>query len=102
MLRPIEWRSLSSPWISIDTPTTGRLGPEDDRKVPRESRLTPERLAKMQIGTGFLSERERQIFMDILFEFEGAIAFDDSEMGLLNPAIEPPIVIHTIPHTPWQ
>ena len=34
--------------------------------------------------------------------YEGAIAFDDSEMGLLNPEIEPPIIIHTIPHIPWQ
>jgi len=23
-------------------------------------------------------------------------------MRLLNPAIEPPIVIHTVPHAPWQ
>ena len=70
--------------------------------VPRGSRLTPERLASMKIGTGFLSDSEKQLFIDILFEFEGAIAFDDSEMGLLNPAIEPPIHIHTVPHVPWQ
>jgi hypothetical protein len=56
----------------------------------------------MKIGTNFLSKEEIQIFIDILFEFEGAIAFEDSEMGLLNPAIEPPAVIHTIPHVPWQ
>jgi Reverse transcriptase (RNA-dependent DNA polymerase) len=70
--------------------------------VPRGSRLTPERLANMNIGKNFLSEAEKQLFIDILFECEGAVAFDDSEMGLLNPAIEPPIVIHTVPHTPWQ
>ena len=70
--------------------------------VPRGSRLTPERLAEMKIGTGFLSTVEKQLFIDILFEFEGAIAFDDSEMGLLNPAIEPPVHIHTVPHEPWQ
>ena len=58
-------------------------------------RLTPERLATMQIGGDF---REKQIFVDILFVFEGASAFDDSEMGLLNPAIEPPAVVHTVPH----
>ena len=23
-------------------------------------------------------------------------------MGLLRPEIEPPVVIHTVPHTPWQ
>ena len=70
--------------------------------VPRGSRLTPERLAKMNIGTNFLSPQEKQIFIDILFEFEGAIAFDDSEMGLLHPEIEPPVVVHTVPHSPWQ
>jgi len=37
-----------------------------------------------------------------LYEYEGAIAFEDSEMGLLNPEIEPPAAIHTIPHEHWQ
>jgi hypothetical protein len=70
--------------------------------VPRGSRLTPERLAAMKIGVGNLSVAEKQLFIDILFEFEGAIAFEDSEMGLLNSEIEPPIHINTIPHSPWQ
>ena len=70
--------------------------------VPKGSRLTPERLEKLQIGPGFLQEGEKQLFIDILFEYEGAIAFDDSEMGRLNPEIEPPVVIHTVPHVPWQ
>jgi len=56
----------------------------------------------MQIGTGFLSDVERQLFIDILFKHEGVIAFDDSEMGMLKPEIEPPIIIHTVPHKPWQ
>ena len=47
--------------------------------VPQGSRLTPEQLASMKIGNGFLSKGEKQKFIDILFEFEGAnIAFDDS------------------------
>jgi hypothetical protein len=71
-------------------------------QVLRGSRLTPERLASMNIGTGFLSETEKQLFIDILFKYEGAIAFDDSEMGLLRTEIEPPVVIHTVPHVPWQ
>ena len=70
--------------------------------VPRGSRLTPERLANMKIGAGFLSEAEKQLFIDILFEHEGAIAFDDPEMGLLHSEIEPPAIIHTVPHSPWQ
>jgi hypothetical protein len=80
----------------------GREMPSGGKKVPRGSRLTSERLAKMKIGTEFLSREEKQIFIDILFEHEGAIAFDDSEMGLLDPRIELPIKIHTVPHQPWQ
>jgi hypothetical protein len=72
------------------------------RVVPRGSRLTPERLKSMRIGEGFLSDAEKQLFIDILFEYEGAIAFDDSEMGMVKPEIEPPVIIHTIPHEPWQ
>ena len=64
--------------------------------------MTLERLHNMRIGTRLLSEVEKQLFIDILFEYEGAIAFDDSEMGMLKPEIEPPIVIHTVPHKPWQ
>jgi hypothetical protein len=74
----------------------------EGKKILQGSRLTPERLGKMKIGTGFLSEAEKQLFVDILFEYEAAIAFDDSEMGLLRPEIEPPVIIHTVPHSPWQ
>ena len=83
-------------------PNVPPIMPTGGKIVPRGSRLTPERLAKMKIGVGFLSGPEKQLFIDILFEHEGAIAFDESEMGLLDPSIEPPVVIHTIPHTPWQ
>jgi len=37
-----------------------------------------------------------------LFNYEGAVAFDELEMGLLHPSIKPPVVIPTVPHTPWQ
>lgn len=56
----------------------------------------------MQISTDFLSNVEKQLFIDILFKYKSAIAFDDSEMSLLGPEIEFPIVIHTIPHILWQ
>jgi hypothetical protein len=69
--------------------------------VPQGSRLTSERLSQMQIGGDVLSGAEKQLFVDILFEYEGAIAFKDSEIGLLKPDIEPPIVMDTVPHKPW-
>ena len=87
----------------------GEMGSKGDvgethggKKVPRGSRLTPERLAQMKIGDGFLSEEERMLFVDILYEFEGVLAFEDSEMGCLHESIEPPVVVHTVPHVPWQ
>ena len=43
----------------------------------------------MKIGNDFLSPTERQLFIDILFDYEGTIAFDESEMSLLDPSIEP-------------
>jgi hypothetical protein len=70
--------------------------------VPRGSRLTPERIAVMNIGGGTLRDAEVQLVRDLLFKHEGVFAFDDSEMGILDPAIEPPVKIHTVPHQPWQ
>ena len=52
----------------------------------------------MNIGGSFLTEREKELFVSVLYEFEGALAFDESEMGLLHESIEPPIEIHTVPH----
>jgi hypothetical protein len=76
--------------------------PTTERQVPRGFKLTPGRLAAMKIGNNFLSLAEKQFFVDMPFEYEGMIAFDESEMGLLHPSIEPPVIVHTIPHTPWQ
>ena len=83
--------------LSANSSANGKFKPTI---MPRGSHLTPERLSKMKIGTGFLTKEEKQLFIDILSEFEGAIAFEDSEMGLLNPMIEPPIHIHTVPDIP--
>jgi hypothetical protein len=70
--------------------------------VTRGSRLTSERLAQIRIGGDFLTEEERNLFVDVLFEFEGAIAFEDAEMGCLGAHVEPPILAQTVPHVPWQ
>src|SRR5947207_11536768 len=87
-----------NPGVNSEANMTGK----PSENVPRGSRLTPEGLASMKIDTGFLSNAEKQLFVDILFKYESAIAFDDSEMGLLRSEIEPPAVIHTVPHVPWQ
>lgn len=71
-------------------------------QVPRGSRLIPERFVIMNIGIRFLSEPEKQLFIDILFKYKSAIAFSDSEIDLLRPEIKPRVVIHTVPHVLWQ
>jgi hypothetical protein len=68
--------------------------------IPRGSRLTFERLAAMNVGSEFLLEAEKQLLINVLFKCESAIAFDDSEMGVLRSEIEPPVIIHTIPSYP--
>ena len=76
--------------------------PHAGKVVPRGSRLTPKRLERVAVDDGMLSSEERQLFLDLLFEFEGAIAFEDSEMGLLDERIEPPVKAYVVPHVPWQ
>jgi hypothetical protein len=91
-----EMKSEMTSEINLD-----EIGPpKQGRVVLHGSRLTLEHIEKMKIGNGFLSDAEEQLFVDILYEYEGAVAFDDSEIGLLNPEIEPPVVIHTVPHVP--
>ena len=63
---------------------TGLEGKEG-KQVPRGSQLILERLKAMEIGEGFMSEKEKGLFVDILYDYEGVIAFEDSEMGMLNP-----------------
>lgn len=49
-----------------------------------------------------LTPRERELLVKMLFNPELALLFDMSEIGLLSTDIEPPHVIGTIPHKPWQ
>src|ERR1700689_1679524 len=60
-----------------------KLGVKFGLKVPCGSCLTPVRLERMKIGVGFLSGPEGKLFIDIRYEFEGAITFEDSEVGLV-------------------
>ena len=60
------------------------------------------RLEKRQIGGEFLLAAEKELFVGILFDYEGVIAFEDSEMGMLKLEIELPIIMHMVPHKPWQ
>jgi hypothetical protein len=91
---PLDW---------IKEMENGELKVHAGKVIPYGSRLTPERLVAMGIGGRTLSREEEELVMErVLFRYEGAIAFEDSHMGLLDPAIESPIVIQTVLHQSWQ
>jgi len=69
--------------------------------IERGSRLTPERIEKLKIGKGIMKE-EREFLMEVLFSKEKGIAFDFTEKGVFKQEVEPPHVIPTIAHEPWQ
>ena len=69
--------------------------------IPRGSRLTPERLAKLDVGDEITPE-ERIFFEEMLLNREKAIAFDWKECGRVHEDVSPPIVIKTVPHRAWQ
>ena len=56
----------------------------------------------MNIHTSFLSNQEKQIFINVLFYYKDAIAFDDFEMKLLDSVIKLLVIIHTIFYISWQ
>jgi len=63
--------------------------------------LTPERIEKLKIGKGITKEA-REVLMEVLFSREKGIAFDFTEKGVFMPEVDPPHVIPTIAHEPWQ
>jgi hypothetical protein len=69
--------------------------------IPRGSRLTLERVAKLDIGTE-LWPREMEMFLEMMTNREKVIAFDWMECGRIHEDVTPPIEIKTIPHTAWQ
>ncbi len=57
--------------------------------IKKGSRLTPERLGKLKLGEG-LSDEEKDVFYEMLYNREAAIAFNFEEKGYFNSEIEPP------------
>ena len=69
--------------------------------IPRGSRLTPERLKALDVGT-WLWDDEKAMFDELMINREGALAFDWKEVGKIHEDVSPPIVIKTIEHKAWQ
>lgn len=70
---------------------------------PAGTRLTPERLEEiLKPCRGTLSKKELKVFEEILWNREGALAWDFSECGKLDPLVAPPQVIKVVDHKAWQ
>lgn len=55
----------------------------------------------MKIGNSFLFDAEKQLFIDILFEFKRAVMFNNYKMNLLDLSIELSIFIPTVLYELW-
>ena len=87
--------------MSADLPEDFHQGVYPGAEDPTKVRLTPERLANLNIGPDLL-EKEREYLIEGLKARDSAFAFEDSERGCLREGICPPIRIYTVPHEAWQ
>jgi hypothetical protein len=98
-----DWLERSHHRFKDQEPT----GKYRDHLLPRiapfekGSRITPERLASLDVGME-LSSEERELFDEILLHREGSIAFEWQECGKIHEDVTPPIVIKTVAHEAWQ
>ena len=81
--------------------------PQDRWFIPKFSsiekgiRLTPERIEKMKIGE-FLTPKERELLIGMLFNREEALAWDFTEKGIIKESVAEYPKIRTVPHKAWQ
>lgn len=98
-LEPILQKEVSRPLLP-EMPYDEWLTPKFST-IPVGSRLTPERISKLEVGS-FLSEEEKKLLHRVLFNREAALSWDFSEIGLVKDEVMPPVEIKTVPHTAWQ
>ena len=66
-------------------------------------RMNQERLAKLEINsTGFLWPQEVELFSQVMWLNQNAIAFEEDERGTLKESYFTPYIIPTVPHTAWE
>jgi hypothetical protein len=103
-----DWKDLARERqllrLSVRDPDHGPCDHLFERRYaafPRGSRLTPERIEKLHIGEQLLP-RERELFLQMLYNREGALSWTFEESGRIHPDVCPPYKIHTVPHEAWQ
>ncbi|SCV59862.1 uncharacterized protein FFFS_14431 [Fusarium fujikuroi] len=72
-------------------------------KIERGCRLKGERLSALKDQvSGTLMDAELDIFLEVMYNREAALAWDFSECGQLDPIVAPPQVLKVVPHKAWQ
>lgn len=69
--------------------------------IPKGSRLTEERIKNLIVGDS-LWPKEKELFIEMLYNCEKALAFDFSHIGKVRPEVAPLQVIKTVKHKAWQ
>lgn len=69
--------------------------------LARGLRLEPERLQKMIVRNS-MTLAEKNLFTEMLFNREAALACDFSEVGRVKRKVASPQKIRTVEHTAWQ
>jgi hypothetical protein len=65
--------------------------------IQKGSRLTEERIKDLIVGDS-LWPKERELFIEVLYNREKALAFDFSHIGRVKPDVAPPQIIKTVKH----
>src|SRR2546423_1520131 len=71
LFEPVNQFSVS--WINPEGTVNSDVNAIARPRIPRGSRLTPGRLVTMRICTGFLTDSEKPLLIDILFKYEDVI-----------------------------
>ncbi|KAH7147253.1 hypothetical protein DER46DRAFT_466498, partial [Fusarium sp. MPI-SDFR-AT-0072] len=72
-------------------------------KLERGSRLKGERLKKLKDQVSrTLTTAELDVFLEIMYNREAALAWDFMECGQLDLIVAPPQVLKVVPHKAWQ
>ena len=98
----LDWFEKSK---ASDVPS--RLGRYSDWITPKfsdiqkGSRLIEERIKDLIVGDS-LWPKERELFLEVLYNREKALAFDFTDIGKVKPDVAPPQIIKTVEHKAWQ
>src|ERR1700683_4132475 len=65
--------------------------------------MNKEQLAKLEVNsTGFLWSKEENLFNQVMWLNQHAIAFEEDERGTLKESYFTPYIILTVPHKVWE